>query len=300
MDALDGVVDADHPLLKPPCGAAVRSATLASVAAVCSFLVTRLNSITVRSAGDHSDEKASSSSSSTNPLSTAVTAPRSGRGLLSVSNHTSTLDDPALFAATLPLSHFATDHLTGGVRWALCARDVCFKGRALARFFMSGKTLPVDRGAGAVQPATQAAGAALAGGGWVHLFPEGRIGYSGVLEPVRWGIGAVVCECVLRGAPAPTILPFHHAGMSDIMPRGARVPRVGKQVVVTVGEAVDVSDLARGCTAADPRPAWAAIAARVEAALKKLEAVGPPNPDQRSDKEKQRAVEGRGGRQDRV
>ena len=308
MDALDGVVDADHPLLTPPCGAGVRSATLASVAALCSFWLTRANTLTIRresdaggGGGSHVDAS-SSDPPSLNPLADAVTRPRAGCGLLSVSNHTSTLDDPSLFAGALPVAHFATDHLTGGARWALCARDVCFKNAFLTRFFLSGKTLPVDRGAGAVQPSTLAAGAALAAGGWVHVFPEGRIGYSGTLLPVRWGVGALVCECVSRGAPPPSILPFHHAGMGAVMPRGARVPRVGQRVTVTVGEEIDVSDLARGCSAPDPSPTWAAIAARVETALKRLEAASPPNPDQRTDAdfEKERRVGSGGGRQDRM
>ena len=301
MDALDGVVDADHPLLTPPCGAAVRSATLASVAALCSLWLTRANTLVIRRESDSKDA-ASPADPSLNPLAAAVTCPRSGRGLLSVSNHTSTLDDPALFAGALPLAHFATDHLTGGARWALCARDVCFKNALLTRFFLSGKTLPVDRGAGAVQPSTLAAGAALAGGGWVHLFPEGRVGYSGSLLPVRWGVGALVCDCVARGAPPPHILPFHHAGMGAVMPRGSRVPRTGHTVTVTVGEGIDVSDLARGCSSPDPRLTWAAIAARVEAALKRLEEGAPPNPDQRTDAdfEREARVGSGGGRQDRM
>ena len=174
---------ADDPtsLLTPPCGPAVRSATLASVAALTSFVLTRLNTFAVVTADGRPAPGA---------LVDAVTAPRGGRGLLTVSNHTSTLDDPALFAAALPLSLFATDHVSGAMRWALCARDVCFKGPALSRFFLSGKTLPVDRGAGALQPSTLAAGAALAAGGWVHVFPEGRIGYSGTLLPARRGVGA--------------------------------------------------------------------------------------------------------------
>ena len=70
------------------------------------------------------------------------------------------------------------------------------------------------------------------------------------------------------------------------MPRGARVPRVGNRVTLTVGEAVRIDDLTPGCAAADPAPTWAAIAARVEAALRGLEAGAPRNVDQRRDKER--------------
>mgnify|MGYP006159635339 CR=1 FL=1 len=41
--------------------------------------------------------------------------------------------------------------------------------------------------------------AALAAGGWVHVFPEGRVSFSGRLGPVRWGVGALACGCVAAG-----------------------------------------------------------------------------------------------------
>ena len=34
----------------------------------------------------------------------------------------------------------------------------------------------------------------LAGGAWVHVFPEGRVGYAGRLGPCRWGVGKLVCD----------------------------------------------------------------------------------------------------------
>ena len=274
MDSLDGVVETGLPrddptaFLESPWGDAGRAAVLAAVAAACKLGLTVANTLAARGGARER-------------LVDAVTSREPGRGLVTVSNHTSTLDDPALFAALLPLSLFATDPLTGRVRWSLCAREVCFKGRVLADFFRAGKTLPVERGAGPAQPSTAAAGTALAAGGWVHMFPEGRIGYGGGVLPARWGVGALVCDCVARGAPAPLLLPLFHSGMGDVMPRGARVPRVGKRVTVVAGKEVGLADLVPGCAARDPRPAWAAIAARVEAALVELEAEAPPNADQR-------------------
>jgi len=70
------------------------------------------------------------------------------RGLLTYSNHTSTFDDPGVLVALLPPSFFWSEPEHGLVRWTLCAREVCFRNAALARFFRSGKVFPVDRGGG--------------------------------------------------------------------------------------------------------------------------------------------------------
>lgn len=63
-------------------------------------------------------------------------------------------------------------------------------------FFLSGKTLPIERGQGLQQPAMRTAAKLLGRGDWVHVFPEGRVGYSGRLQPCKWGVGKLVCDCV--------------------------------------------------------------------------------------------------------
>jgi len=171
-----------------------------------------------RDGSEKSQNSGESSASARDRFVSLAAARPPGRGLLSVSNHTSTLDDPGLFAAMLPLSLFATDHLGGieeekesgtesgrkeesekkreeqgnlvgggrAVRWSLCASDICFnKGKFISDFFLAGKTLPVERFGrkGVAQPATEAAAEVLRGGGWVHLFPEGRVELSGRLPP---------------------------------------------------------------------------------------------------------------------
>lgn len=391
-----------HLLLASPWGPLGRSLALTVVAAACKAVLLAGNTFEVRdgaavNAAAAGGEEASSARARERFLSLAAARPP-GRGLLSVSNHTSTLDDPALFAALLPLSLFATDPLGGGgggrqqadnnggdendfpagggrsVRWSLCAADICFnKGKLLSDFFLAGKTLPVERGAkkGVAQPATEAAAEVLRGGGWVHVFPEGRVEPSGRLPPplspssssakdssaarspgllsrarglaagllpasfwneegakkknreaqeekeearrtaepappsssstprppsrraFRRGVGALFCDCLNRGGQPPALLPFYHSGMGEVMPRGARVPRVfsGKKVTVVVGDEVDVSDLSPGCSSPDPavrEATWAAIAERLRAALARLEAQAPRNRDQRSEREKAR------------
>lgn len=45
----------------------------------------------------------------------------------------------------------------------------------------------------------------------------------------------------------PVILPFYHSGMGRVMPEHGRIPRVGRQVDITVGQPLDVSDLTCRC-----------------------------------------------------
>lgn len=196
-------------LLASPWGPLGRALALTAVAAACKAVLLAGNTFEVRDGGT----KGSTEEAARERFLSLVAARPAGRGLLSVSNHTSTLDDPGLFAALLPLSLFATDPLGGGeqieggsssgqggggkeegspvgggraVRWSLCASDICFnKGKLLSDFFLAGKTLPVERHGkkGVTQPATEAAAEALRGGGWVHVFPEGRVEPSGRLPP---------------------------------------------------------------------------------------------------------------------
>lgn len=53
----------------------------------------------------------------------------------------------------VPWSYFWTDGVThNGMRYAMCAADVCFRNAFLRQFFLTGKTLPVKRGEGVDQP----------------------------------------------------------------------------------------------------------------------------------------------------
>ncbi|KAI1772499.1 acyltransferase [Hypoxylon cercidicola] len=63
------------------------------------------------------------------------------RGLLTVSNHISVLDDPIMWGV-LPLRYAfnPSNH-----RWGLGAHDICFKNKFLGSFFYSGQVLPTHR-----------------------------------------------------------------------------------------------------------------------------------------------------------
>ncbi|KXJ97717.1 hypothetical protein Micbo1qcDRAFT_156691 [Microdochium bolleyi] len=63
------------------------------------------------------------------------------RGLITVSNHVSILDDPIMWGV-LPLKYVMNP---GNSRWGLGAHDICFKNRPLEWFFAAGQVLPTHR-----------------------------------------------------------------------------------------------------------------------------------------------------------
>jgi len=65
------------------------------------------------------------------------------RGLLTVSNHLSVLDDPLIWGA-LPLS-FTAFHGYMNHRWTFGSHDICFQNTLLSHFFTLGQVLPTHR-----------------------------------------------------------------------------------------------------------------------------------------------------------
>ena len=76
----------------------------------------------------------------------------------------------------------------------LTSRHALLKPRR--QFFASGKTLPVVRGGGLDQPVMRVVASEVAAGRWLHVFPEGKINFTGALGPLRWGVGKIVCDAV--------------------------------------------------------------------------------------------------------
>lgn len=63
------------------------------------------------------------------------------RGLITVSNHTSVIDDPLMWGALPARYFFNPDNL----RWSFASHDICFTNRFLGAFFASGQTMPMHR-----------------------------------------------------------------------------------------------------------------------------------------------------------
>lgn len=98
-----------------------------------------------------------------------------GIPLITLSNHSCTMDDPFIISWMLPRSLLVNNTKT---RYVLCAQDVCFKSRLSSFFAYAGKALPIQRGAGLHQYGMIRAQRLVDGGNWVHLFPEGFVTFQ--------------------------------------------------------------------------------------------------------------------------
>ena len=153
------------------------------------------------------------------------------RGLLSFSNHVSLFDDPWLTAC---LSQPSWKNL----RWIAADAQNFFGTPFKAMIFNTGKCVPVFRGLGSDQPGMSFLADRLAVGEWVHIFPEGgrtRDPKAGLRLPLKNGMAQLI------QASEPLLLPFYHQGMDSVLPVGARIPRLGQNVRVIVGEVLDGS-----------------------------------------------------------
>jgi monolysocardiolipin acyltransferase len=189
-----------------------------------------------------------------------------------VSNHASTLDDPTLFCAMLPLRLFATESSHGRVRWTLCAHDICHSNRLLSQFFLAGKTLPIVRGGGQTQPILSLVAERLrTHGDWLHVFPEGRVRQDGQMNPLKLGLGSVLCDIA---DASPVVLPFHHRGMEQAMAVKHATPRVNKRVHILVGEPIQMADLLARCRqkGVDQKQLARDMMERIQASLEELRA----------------------------
>jgi len=259
-------------MFDPPWGQAGRAATLGLVAGIAKLFLTVGNKFEVDNHKVWLD---------------AIYNRPKGQGLITIANHTSMFDDPGVICALTPLSFFWSEPWHGGNRWTLCAKEVCFKNELLRQFFASGKTLPIVRGDGVHQPVMKLAGQAVSRGDWVHVFPEGRIHFSGQLGPFRWGVGKMVCDHRAATGQDPMVVPFYHSGMGRILPMGKVMFRLGNDLKVTVGEPLDLSAISCRCNqpGEDQGKVWEDLTQVMYRSLKALEDRSPPNINQIPDKD---------------
>ncbi|CAN6674261.1 tafazzin [Trichomonascus vanleenenianus] len=181
------------------------------------------------------------------------------RGLLTVMNHTSVLDEPLCWGI-LPVDQIIHPQR---MRWTLGAENICFKNRFLSGFFSMGQVLCTRRfGAGPFQGSVDAAvrllspdnceyspeyfnSAPYLGGltptaNWVHVFPEALVHqpeapHNNTLRYFHWGVSRMVLEA----AKPPIIVPIFTQGFEKVMPedQASFVPRnIGSSIQFNVGQ----------------------------------------------------------------
>ncbi|KAH9849129.1 acyltransferase-domain-containing protein [Lenzites betulinus] len=172
-----------------------------------------------------------------------------GRGIVTLSNHVSTLDDPVAWGV-LPASYYRNSRLT---RWTLGASDIMFTNPVFSTFFRHGQVIETFRGKGIFQPAIDTAVKKLNRGDWIHLFSEGRVNPASCdpespsaarLLRFKWGIGRIIMEA----QNPPIIIPMWLTGFDKLMPEGRPfpwkfLPERGAALSVTFGEPVATQDI---------------------------------------------------------
>ncbi|KAI0337889.1 acyltransferase-domain-containing protein [Trametopsis cervina] len=170
----------------------------------------------------------------------------SGRGVITISNHISTLDDPVAWGV-VPAKWYLSSRMT---RWTLGAADIMFTNPIFSAFFRKGQVLETFRGKGIFQPAVDTAINKLNKGGWIHLFGEGKVNQPGnePIQPLllrfKWGVGRILMEA----HRPPMIIPMWLTGFEKLMPEGRSfpykyLPRRGVALTITFGEPVPEADI---------------------------------------------------------
>ncbi|XP_061187651.1 tafazzin-like [Saccostrea echinata] len=188
---------------------------------VCKVYLERLNSCTV-----YNREKM---------IDTFDEMRKSGRSLITYCNHDSCIDDPT----TLAMMKWRQVMNGKRLRWVLVADEICFTSKPLALFFSLGKAIPTIRGEGIYQKPMDFAMEKIDQGGWVHVFPEGKINLEKTYMRFKWGIGRLLTEA----KQCPIVLPYYHMGMDDALPtKTPYIPRIKKKITILVGTPIDFTE----------------------------------------------------------
>ncbi|EIW69692.1 hypothetical protein TREMEDRAFT_68819 [Tremella mesenterica DSM 1558] len=168
------------------------------------------------------------------------------RGLVTVCNHNSVLDDPGMWAL-MPLSNYfplsSPKWTSQHTRWTLGASDIMFTNSFFSKFFTLGQVIETYRGGGVFQPAVDQAVKLLQSGEWVHIFPEGRVNQqsinpSGGLFRFKWGVGRIIMD----STTLPEIIPMWVSRFDTVMPETRTWPRLfprkGGKLSVTIGQPI--------------------------------------------------------------
>ncbi|KAI8947326.1 acyltransferase [Xylaria longipes] len=214
------------------------------------------------------------------------------RGLVTVCNHISVIDDPLMWGV-LPFRYAfnPSNH-----RWGLGAHDICFKNDLLGAFFSAGQVLPTHRlqhspHGGVFQPTVSQAIRLLSSQpfvkptptgrlpaeiaiprfppvyaqdrySWVHVFPEACVHQhpNMFMRYFKWGVSRMILE----SEPMPDVLPIFIDGTHRVMPEDRGwprfLPRFGVKFRVAFGELVDTEK-----TFGDLRAQWQELVKQQEA-----------------------------------
>ena len=184
--------------------------------------------------------------------------------LLTVSNHTTGIDDPLIWAAAFTTREFMIFANSDRLRWVSGAKEIMFNHPVLAWYFTSTRVLPTMRGQGVGQECVSKSVAILKRrNGWMHVFPEGRVNKDSYRRYLRlkWGIGRMMAEA------KPTLLPIRHFDTEHLdTDCGYRTFR--PRIDIVIGTPVD-TDL--GAQSPSDTQTWSKLAERAQDMLNAIE-----------------------------
>ncbi|CCF56954.1 hypothetical protein KAFR_0B06580 [Kazachstania africana CBS 2517] len=188
------------------------------------------------------------------------------RGIITIMNHMSTLDDPLLWAC-FPMKTYSN---LSNMRWCLGANNICFANKALSTFFSLGQVLSTERfGVGPFQGSIDAAIRLLSPDdtisklfqdenynppiirnkpSWVHIYPEGFVlqlhpPYANSMRYFKWGM----TRMILEPTKPPIVVPIFTTGFEKLAPEDKEdqsllknlYNAIGTEINITVGKPID-------------------------------------------------------------
>jgi monolysocardiolipin acyltransferase len=105
------------------------------------------------------------------------------RPMITVSNHSSTLDDPFTLSCLIPGRIMCSPRYS---RYSWCASEICFSSPIKAKLFRLGKGVPITRGEGLNQPGFAEVEQLLLRGEHFNLYPEGKCYPFLQIQKLRW------------------------------------------------------------------------------------------------------------------
>ncbi|GHF04585.1 lysophospholipid acyltransferase family protein [Pseudolysinimonas yzui] len=124
---------------------------------------------------------------------------------------------------------------------AFLVKEQWFAGKGFVASFRRGfmramGQLEIDRGGGSASEISLGSGiAVLSAGKLLGIYPEGTRSPDGRLHRGRTGVARMLLEMSVPVVPVAVL------GTAEIMPRGAKFPKLGGRVIVTFGEPMDFS-----------------------------------------------------------
>lgn len=185
-------------------------------------------------------------------------------GMIVAANHVSGVDP-------LTVGHYLVDH---GAPPRFLAKAELFDVPVLGAILAKARQIPVYRGTSRAMDALAAARAALEEGSCVVIYPEG----THTQDPAGWPMTGKTGAARLALATGVPVVPLAQWGPQDMLPHGAKLPRIvpPRPVTLVAGPPVDLADLQGRDDAAALREATDRIMAAITGLLAEIRGEEPP------------------------